>query len=278
MEQAYDIKLVGLDIDGTLLNSAGRLTPRTKAAIVAALQKGCRVIPATGRPFSGLPAAFTGIPGVDWAVTANGATVFSLPEGRVWHKRWLPAAAWFEVWQATDRFDRVMDLFVDGSGYNSAAVLAAAEDWAPPGMAEYMRFSRRPVQDVYALAETLPEIEKTNLFFKDPAQRAEAWAMLEADGRFEVCTSSQNGIELSAKGATKAAGLLGLAEHLGLDAGQVMACGDSGNDIPMLRAAGVGVAMGNASQQVKAHAAYVTDTNDRDGVAKALERFVLGLA
>ena len=74
----------------------------------------------------------------------------------------------------------------------------------------------------------------------------------------------------------KAEGLFALGRRLGLEPARIMACGDSGNDLPMLRRAGVGVAMGNASPAVKAAARFVTDTNDNDGVARALERFVLG--
>lgn len=75
----HRIGLVGLDIDGTLLNSAGRITPRTKQAIAAALERGCVVAAATGRPWSGLPEEFVSIPGVRWAVTANGASLVWTP-------------------------------------------------------------------------------------------------------------------------------------------------------------------------------------------------------
>lgn len=74
----YNIKLVGLDIDGTLLNSKNQISPRNHAAIRAAIDAGCRVIPATGRPLRGVLPEFLQIPGVDYAVTANGATVVRL--------------------------------------------------------------------------------------------------------------------------------------------------------------------------------------------------------
>ena len=169
-----------------------------------------------------------------------------------------------------------MDLFLDGWGYSDRAKLARAEEWAAPGMADYIRRSRRSVEDVHALACRHREIEKANLFFTCPAQRREAWRLLEESGRFEVSTSSAVGIELNAKGVDKAEGLFALGRRLGLEPARIMACGDSGNDLPMLRRAGAGVAMGNAAPEVKAAARFVTDSNDNDGVAKALERFVLG--
>lgn len=270
------IRLVGLDIDGTLLNSAGHLTPRTEEAIRACIAAGCHVVPATGRPWSGLPKEFTSIPGVDWAVTANGATLVDLAAGQVAERSWMSREDWLFAWDLTAGFDRVMDLFLDGRGYSDEAKLARAEEWAAPGMADYIRRSRRAVEDVHALACRHADIEKANLFFTRPAQRLEAWRLLEESGRFEVSSSSSVGIELNAKGVDKAEGLFALGRRLGIEPAHIMACGDSGNDLPMLRRAGAGVAMGNAAPGVKSAARFVTDSNDNDGVAKALERFVLG--
>ena len=82
-------------------------------------------------------------------------------------------------------------------------------------------------------------------------------------------------MEINAPGVHKGRGLMALAEHLGLRADQVMACGDSGNDLEMIRAAGLGVAMANATAPVLEIANYVTLSNEEDGVAAAVERFVL---
>lgn len=82
-------------------------------------------------------------------------------------------------------------------------------------------------------------------------------------------------LEVNAPGVTKGRGLLALAAELGLDRRQVMACGDSGNDLEMIRAAGLGVAMGNASPDVLAAADVITLDNNHDGVAAAIETYVL---
>ena len=108
------IRLVGLDIDGTLLTSAGQLTSRTEQAIRACIAAGCLVAPASGRPWGGLPGAFTSIPGVDWAVTANGATLVNLAAGQVAERRWMTREDWLYAWDLTAGFDRVMDLNVKG--------------------------------------------------------------------------------------------------------------------------------------------------------------------
>ena len=95
-------------------------------------------------------------------------------------------------------------------------------------------------------------------------------------GGFSIVSSESNNLEISDEGATKGLALLELGRMLGLEKSQVMACGDSENDLPMLETVGLGVAMGNAPRFIQEKAAAVTATNDEDGVALALEKYVLG--
>ena len=90
-----------------------------------------------------------------------------------------------------------------------------------------------------------------------------------------ITTAIGNNLEINCKEAVKGNALMKLADHLGLSPESLMACGDNLNDITMLKAAGLGVAMGNAKDEVKAIANYVTDDNNHDGVAKAIRKFVL---
>ena len=99
--------------------------------------------------------------------------------------------------------------------------------------------------------------------------------MAAAFPELEIASSIERNLELSAPGVTKGRGLMALAEHLGLTPDQVMAVGDSGNDLTMVQLAGLGVAMGNATREVLAAADAVTADNDHDGVAEAIEKYVL---
>ena len=94
-------------------------------------------------------------------------------------------------------------------------------------------------------------------------------------GPTEITTSLDSNLEINAPGVTKGSALLALAEHLGLARSQLMAMGDSGNDLAMLQAAGLGIAMGNATEEVKAAADAVSTDNNHDGVAVAIEKYVL---
>ena len=272
----YDIGLVGLDIDGTLLNSQHQITPRTRAAIEAAIARGCRVIPATGRPLRGVPKAFLDIPGVEYAVTANGASVVRTATGEIVLKYWMDRQLVQQAFQAAKGLYRVFDVFIAGSGYSQVDNLAVAEDWAPRGMAEYMRQSRQPVEDIEDFIARQEGFEKCTMFFLREEDRQAARRIIEGMGCFEAVTSEENNLEISAKGVNKGRALLDLGQRLGLAQSRVMACGDSENDLAMLKAVGLGVAMGNAPEHIQKAADRVTATNDEDGVALALERYVLG--
>ena len=107
------------------------------------------------------------------------------------------------------------------------------------------------------------------------AARDAAWQAVASRFNVEITSSIPNNMEINAPGVTKGSGLKTLADTLGLAMNQVMACGDSGNDLAMIQAAGYGIAMGNATPDVLAAARYVTDDNNHDGVAKAIETYVL---
>lgn len=272
----YNIKLVGLDIDGTLLNTKNQISPRNHAAIRAAIDAGCRVIPATGRPLRGVLPEFIQIPGVDYAVTANGATVVRLSDGEFVIKNWLSRARLQKLYEATQGLWRVFDVFVGGSGYSEKKNLDAAEEWAPRNMAPYMRMSRQPVESIPDFIAAQEGFEKCSMFFTSEENRQKVRQIAQEMGGFSIVSSESNNLEISDERATKGLALLELGRMLGLEKSQVMACGDSENDLPMLETVGLGVAMGNAPRFIKEKAAAVTATNDEDGVALALEKYVLG--
>ena len=118
-------------------------------------------------------------------------------------------------------------------------------------------------------------VEKFNLFFKKEREddRTKAREALNQFSDLSITSSLGNNLEINHKDATKGNGLASLAAYLGLKKEEVMACGDGENDISMLDEAGIGVAMGNASDLVKRAADVVTLTNDQDGVAYAIEKW-----
>ena len=204
----YNIKLVGLDIDGTLLNTKNQISPRNHAAIRAAIDAGCRVIPATGRPLRGVLPEFIQIPGVDYAVTANGATVVRLSDGEFVIKNWLSRARLQKLYEATQGLWRVFDVFVGGSGYSEKKNLDAAEEWAPRNMAPYMRMSRQPVESIPDFIAAQEGFEKCSMFFTSEENRQKVRQIVQEMGGFSIVSSESNNLEISDEGATKGLALL----------------------------------------------------------------------
>ena len=245
-----DIRLVGLDLDGTVFTDEKTITPATRDAIARAVRAGVAVLPVTGRPRSGLPEEVLAIPGVRYAITSNGAMCEDLAEDKVLVRLAMDEETAMRALRIAEKYDVVIDIYIDGQAYTAA---------------DSMRFLR----------QTGRGAEKFTILFQDMAQRAAAWKEFEHTGLFELSGGIPENIEVNAKGVDKGRALLALAERLGLSRGQTMACGDASNDLAMLRAAGLGVAMGNATPEAVAAADVQTDTNNNDGVAKAIRRWVL---
>ena len=272
------IRLLALDLDGTALNDEKRISPRTAAALTEALARGVVVIPATGRTVSGIAPDFLALPGVRYALVSNGARVEDLAAGVSIVRQYLPTALALRAYDRLACYDCTIDLFQDGKGYTTTRNLAAFDHLVPPNLLPYLRASRTPVEDLRGLIAAQPDgVEKLTLFFRHEDERLRAWAEMEALGLAPVSSLPHN-MELNAPGVDKGTGLLALAAALGIPPEATMACGDGGNDTAMLRAAGVGVAMANAFDEVKAVADYITASNNEDGVALAVEKFILGRA
>ena len=269
------IRLIAVDLDGTVLNDRKQLTPRTAAALTEAAARGVEIVPATGRTAAGLPAELLALPGVHYAITSNGARTADLASGSA-IRNYLPLDKALAAFDVLARYDCMADLFQDGKGYTTAANRAAAYRFVPDNLRDYVLRTRTPLPDLRAfIASQERGIEKLTIFFLDEAERQRAWAEVAALG-VDVVSSLPLNMEINAAGVNKGAGLLALAEQLGLPASALMACGDGGNDTAMVAAAGLGVAMANAFPEVKAAARYVTASNNEDGVARAVETFVLG--
>ena len=272
-----DIRLIGLDLDGTVFDDAKHISPRNLAAIEAAVQAGIVVLPATGRTATGVPAAFTSIPGVRYALTSNGASVVDLQTGEHLVDQPFSLEDSLRVYDALKPHGGVFSLFVGGKSYATKADNDLIDVLVPENLRDYFRKTRIEVPDLRTLLqERVGEVEKFSVMYPTVAQRDAAWRdVTTACPEIEATASLGSNIELNAPGVTKGTGLLALAEKLGLRRDQVMAMGDSGNDLSMIKAAGLGVAMGNATPEVLAAADAVTADNNHDGVALAIEKYAL---
>ena len=271
-----NIKVLALDLDGTLTNDRKEITPRTRAALDAALARGVTVVLASGRPIAGVTpvarALELGQPGRAGAILAynGGAIVDCGPGHRVLWQQVLPAP----MVPALCRFAAEQNVAI--VTYNEEGVVTErpGDPWA-----QREGFTNKlPMIEVADLAAYVNYPVNKMLITLDPVRLphvlragAERFA-----GQIDLYPSSPFFIEAVPLGVAKDKSLAALLDRMGFTRENLMACGDGMNDRSMLRYAGVGVAMANAEGPVKAEADYITGAdNNHDGVAEAIERFIL---
>lgn len=273
----HKIKMIGLDMDGTLLTTDKMVTAYTKQVLQKALAQGIEVVLSTGRSITGIPKELLEMPGMKYAVTINGARIIDLQKDEVIYENTLSMETALKLLDIVSEYDAIQEAFIDSVCYSTKAKLAHANDYfLHPSIAEYVLKSRTPVDDVKAtVLEKKRSVDKVNGMFRTAEDKKSSYELLSKVPGVVIVSSLGNNWEINAEGTDKGNAMLKLGELLGIQREEIMACGDGMNDIAMLRAVGLGVAMENADPEVKEAADYITVSNDEDGVAKAIEKFAL---
>lgn len=279
---AEPIRIVALDLDGTLLDSQKRLSDRSRAALAHAAEAGALIVPTTGRFFGMMPPAVRDLPFVRYAITINGAQVYDRATDTAIVREEIPLDAALAIMEILDRHDVVYDCYRQNWGWMTAALQDKAADYATDD--HYLRMIRefrKPVPELKAhLRATAADgdVQKVMLFARrgDAAAAQDELAAIvrEVAAAFpdvKITSSTANNLEINSAAAHKGRALARFADHLGLSLANCAAFGDGMNDFTMVEAAGLGVAMANAAPKVKRVAKLVTRSNDDDGVARVLE-------
>ena len=265
-------KVLALDLDGTLTNRDKIITPRTKAALQQAARRGVCIVLASGRPTVGIwPLARelelekTG----GCILSYNGGKVIDCRTGETLVSRAFPPEL-LEPVCTVGRYWNTVALTYDAGGI-------VTEHAASPYVQEEARINKIPVREVPNLPGEIRWPIHKLLLTGDPVDMPHVEELMQQEfaGRLSIYRSQPFFIETMPLHVEKAAALELLLRRKGLTAQNLMACGDGWNDLPMIRYAGLGVAMGNAQPPVKAAAAFVTADNDHDGVGLAVERYIL---
>jgi len=266
------IKLIAIDIDDTLLNSQSKITAATKEAIQNALQQGIKVVLCSGRPLAGVSPFLKelDITGDNQYVITNNGGVIETVSGKVLSRQSLNNSDYRRIVKyATEHkmsyyvLDDQSNVYTSDHDVNRLAVVQAWENKA--GI--YIR-TPDELADDFEITKAAIVGEKSALDkFEQPVKA-------EFAKDFYVVRAGDYFLEIMHRDVNKGIGLQKLTEILGIDASEVMAFGDEQNDIPMFKFAGTAVSMGNGSKLAKAEADHITDTNDNDGIAKALTKLV----
>ncbi|MBR4579237.1 MAG: HAD family phosphatase [Oscillospiraceae bacterium] len=260
-------RLLAADYDLTLTGPDHRVTERTRSAILRVFEVGNYVTLATGRLWAGAKSAVSLFPEGVPLILCNGGVLCRSGSGEILYEQLMDDAdartvldwcAGFEgaamLWNReglfSDRFNEATEVYTRLSG-NTPRPLAPEDA------------SRAGVYKILLLARA------------DTVARARAQLKSASWAAVDCFTSSPEMLEIVPRGVNKGSGLEACARLLGLDRAETMAVGDGENDIPMLRAAGLGVAMGNADETVKAAAALVAPPCQRDGAAWLMENYLI---
>lgn len=267
------IKLIAIDMDGTLLNSKKELLEETKQYFKNFHNKNTEtlLVLCTGRPESGIRPYLKDLGYLEenhYVISQNGANIYESQTGK-----------------------RVMDAFVDSKAIqkwiefgktHGISVMGAGVDY-------YYSFDEDPTEwmefDVKIVSGKLKRITKDEslntdfyklLLLGDEEKLNEFETIIPQEWRdeFYVVRSQKYLVEVLTKGVNKAFGVEKLAKELNIQSSEIAAIGDAANDIEMLEYAGLAIAMGNASEEVKAISDIVTDTNENNGVIKAIDQLI----
>jgi Cof subfamily protein (haloacid dehalogenase superfamily) len=262
------VRLIASDIDGTLLDPLGQLSPRTAAAIGRASAAGIHFVAATGRQLSQVPAAVAAS-GVRLAVGSNGAIAAELGGDVLFEELLGPEAASAVVSYLATEVEGVRFSAVRDHGARHAAEPGYLDLLTPRELAfwrvEVASLSEVVSQPTLKLTVRHPELSADELL-----------AVLDESGLsgFHATTSGAPFVEIAGAGVTKATGVARLCALLGVAAEEVLALGDAKNDVELLEWAGLGVAMGNAVSAASDAADWVTASNADHGVAVAIEQLL----
>ena len=277
-----DIKLVALDLDGTLFDNSSRISKRNLTAIRSITDKGIHVVISTGRPFEGIPFDQIKGTGINYAITANGSGIYEISTGKCLYENAMDEELVTPILNFLLTRDIHMDAFIGGKGYTPVQCVETAQKLTvPSSIKNYIITTRTRLDNILQfIHENQLKVQKMTLNFYPAADgtlidRETVRKFLVSNPSITTVCGGYNNLEFTRADANKGIGLRKLAEILGVNPDATMAIGDTENDLAIIEAAGIGVAMGNATDAVKARADYVTTTNTKDGVAAAIEHFIL---
>ena len=268
-------KLIASDLDGTLLNTREEVSTENLAAIKDLAEQGIFFVPATGRASAEVAAVLRESPYIRYLICSNGAVIWDKEtDERIYTSIGKPLAA--EIFEIIRPYEAHISIRYNGRCH------VDAKEQTDEAFEYYNVFlpHRRVIRDFGVLAEdfenyryTLEPIEVISLFFHDDDELEECRARLLATNQLLVVEGSDHNLEIFHKEAGKGNALKCLAERLGIDLKETISVGDSGNDIPITKVAGLGLAVENASAPLKAVADEVICTNDQHAIRYIKEHY-----
>lgn len=265
-------KIIALDMDGTLLNEKKEITPKTKEALQKAKDKGIKIVLASGRPIEGLYKYLHELDLVQdgqYVLSYNGCLVQETKSKKIICEMGLKGSDLSYTYEIAKKLNVNIHAF------------SATRGLITPKMNTYTKYEA-DVNGIEASVVSFEDLDPSEdiikiMFIDEPEILEEAIKKIpkELYEKYTVVRSAPFFLEVINKESNKGVGLKALADSLGVKEEEVIACGDANNDLEMLEYAGLGVAMENATDDVKEIANYQTKSNNEDGIAEVVNKFIL---
>ena len=265
-------KLIALDMDGTLLNSGKKLTERVISSIAQAKEKGVHVVLASGRPTEGMMPTVKALGLVsdnDYMLSYNASLILNVGTKEVISSAILKGSDVKALYKIAQQLNVNIHAFSVDKGLITPKESEYTQVEATLNGIDFSIFDFNKLDDNEAILKVMmidEESHLTQVIERLPPELKDTYSCARSTPFF---------YEFMNPKSHKGYGIAALAKHLNLSADQIICVGDGGNDKEMIEFAGLGVAMGNAVDDVKAIAQYVSASNDQDGVAQVIEEFIL---
>ena len=274
MEMSY--KIIASDLDKTLLNDNCQVSPENWAAIEQLQKLGVNFVPASGRSFEEMPIELRESPAIRYYISSNGSVVYDKATGNSYELAFSRELG-HEVLDKLYSYPVCIMLHAENRSYVEVST-HYADHYRSFHMnriwVEFVLGYDKPVADLKAYAYNLPSIQSFCVFFQNMEDLLECKAFLEQDERLLVAQTDPCNLEIFSAQAGKGNAIRLLAEHLSVPVEATIAVGDSTNDMTMIQAAGLGLAMENAVPELKAAADAVICTNEEHGMQYILKHYI----
>jgi len=274
-------RLIALDLDDTTLSTGGVLTDFNKQALLCAMASGIEVVVASGRNYTSLPKCITELSGIRYAIVSNGASIYDVRKNERIIGFPLPEEAVRLILREVKGFEGCRaEVIIDSVAYAPRDYLDDPLRFSPPTISphivEYLKTTRRPVDDFYGFAaENGRNLDCVNITFTSADDRIAFQKRIEAQTDDVYLTSSIGHLlEISNKRTGKGSGMRKVCEMLNIPLSETAACGNADNDIDMIRCAALGAAVENATDTCKDAADIIIPKNTENGVGQFIYKLI----
>lgn len=273
MDLKNKIKLVGMDLDGTLLNDDKNLCDGAEEIINSLAERGIYFVPITGRPYSGIPECVKNLDAVEYIISSNGARIIKSKTDEELFSFALSNKKSLELIEIMQSSNCMFEAFADNVGYVEQELYDYyVKEFTGTSIGKYIFSSRKTTQSIEKLfAGTNRQADEIFVTCETPDIRLDILKKIENIQGIQHCLLGDRFLEITKKGTDKGEALKVLCDYLGVDLKDTIAFGDGENDLQFLEKAGYAVAMENAVPRVKGKADIITKTNNDNGVCEVLK-------